>query len=44
MITQTVASNQALTTELLAARAQALFTSDLSVRREYTQTEVATAI
>jgi DNA topoisomerase VI subunit B len=29
---------------LLAARAEALFTSDLSARREYTQTEVAAAI
>jgi hypothetical protein len=44
MITQTVASNQALAARLLAARAEALFTSDLSVRRVYTQTEVVTAI
>ena len=29
---------------LLAARAQALFASDLSARREYTRTEVAAAI
>jgi hypothetical protein len=34
----------ALRTPLLAARAEALFTSDLSVRREYTQTEVVAAI
>jgi hypothetical protein len=30
--------------QLLAARAQALFASDLSARREYTRTEVAAAI
>jgi len=30
--------------QLLAARAEALFTSDLSARREYTQIEVAAAI
>ena len=35
---------KALPVQLLAARAEALFTSDLSVRREYTRTEVATAI
>ena len=34
----------ALPAQLLAARAEALFTSDLSVRREYTRIEVATAI
>jgi hypothetical protein len=35
---------QSAPAHLLAARAEALFTSDLSVRREYTQTEVAAAI
>jgi hypothetical protein len=33
-----------LPAQLLAARAEALFTSDLSVRGEYTQIEVAAAI
>jgi hypothetical protein len=37
-------SSSALCGALLAARAEALFTSDLSARREYTQIEVAAAI
>jgi hypothetical protein len=35
---------QSAPAQLLAARAEALFTSDLSARGQYTQTEVAAAI
>ena len=38
------AHQESASAQLLAARAEALFTSDLSARREYTQVEVAAAI